>query len=145
MPGTRHKMRKAVMQAIYAWLLEGDAPETVLVETLKRWRVDEHDAARGRTLLVAVINNHDLLESALSKALENWSVDRVGSVELSIIYLIVQEMMSFPDVPIEVLLDEGIRLAKEFAGEESAHFINGILDALAGSVRGEHAQIEPKP
>jgi N utilization substance protein B len=142
-PGTRHKMRKAVTQAIYAWLLEGDAPDAVLADSMARWQVDKADAERGRSLLHAVVNNHAMLEGLLSGALENWSVERVGSVELSIIYLIVQEMTSFPDVPVEVLIDEALRLAKEFAGEESAHFINGILDALASSVRGEPPQTEP--
>jgi N utilization substance protein B len=138
-------MRKAVTQAIYAWLLESDSPDDVLAGSLIRWRVDEDDAARGRSLLDSVCKNHVLLEELLSGALENWSVERVGSVELSIIYLIVQEMMSFPDVPAEVLIDEAIRLAKEFAGDESAHFVNGILDALASSVRREPAQTEPRP
>lgn len=145
MPGTRHKMRKAATQAIYAWLLEGDSPDDVLADSLTRWQVDEDDAARGRSLLDSVLENHVLLEKLLSEALENWSVERVGSVELSIIYLIVQEMISFPDVPVEVLIDEAVRLAKEFAGDESAHFVNGILDALASSVRGEHTPTEPRP
>lgn len=138
-------MRKAATQAIYAWLLEGDSPDDVLADSLTRWQVDEDDAARGRSLLDSVLENHVLLEKLLSEALENWSVERVGSVELSIIYLIVQEMISFPDVPVEVLIDEAVRLAKEFAGDESAHFVNGILDALASSVRGEHTPTEPRP
>jgi transcription antitermination protein NusB len=138
-------MRKAVTQAIYAWLLEGDAPDLVLADSLTQWRVDEDDAARGRSLLDSVLENHLRLEKLLSGALENWSVERVGSVELSIIYLIVQEMISFPDVPVEVLIDEAVRLAKEFAGDESAHFVNGILDALASSVREEPMQTDIKP
>jgi N utilization substance protein B len=143
--GTRHKMRKAVLQAVYAWLLECDAPDDVLSATLMRWQVDEDDAERGRLLLGSVLENHVRLQQLLSGALENWSVDRVGSVEQSIIYLIVQEMITFPDVPIQVLIDEAIRLAKEFAGDESAQFINGILDALAGTVRTEQTTIEPRP
>ncbi len=137
MRGTRHKMRKAVLLAIYSWLMDGDSPHDVLADSLNTANVGEDDCKRARELLQNTMDRRDTLQERLSGALKHWSLDRVGQIELSVLYLALEELNSFPDIPTEVVIDEALRLAKQFSGEDSAHFVNGILDALAPSIRGK--------
>ncbi len=124
-------MRKALIQALYAWLMESDSPWEVLDSACAFFEVAEEDIARGRGLLSAIVENQPALEKALSTSLEHWSLERVGVVEQAIIYLSLHEITACPDVPLEVAIDEAVRLAKEFSGDESARFVNGVIDALA--------------
>lgn len=133
-------MRKAVVQSIYAWLMEADDPYQVLYNRLDYFSVSSEDADRARTVLTDVMSGRAAVDAELSSALEHWDLERVGVVERSIIYLALHEIWNCPDVPLEVAIDEAVRLAKEFAGEDSARFVNGIIDAASAARSGtDHA------
>lgn len=70
------------------------------------------------------------LDAQIQSVLENWRIERLSKVDLSILRLALCEMQTAPDVPIRVTLNEYIELAKQFGTEESAGFVNGILDKL---------------
>ena len=127
-------MRKALVQAIYAWLMESDTPIHVLREAMTTFEVSADDRERGEEMFSAIIDHHESLAAYLSGALEHWDLDRIGFVERAIIFLALYELRHKPDVPLEVAIDEAIRLAKEFAGDDSARFVNGIIDAISTQI-----------
>ena len=127
-------MRKALVQAIYAWLMETDDPFHVLNKALDSFKVCEDDRIRGEEMFAAIMQRDDTLAEPLGSALEHWDLDRIGVVERAIIYLALYEILYKPDVPLEVAIDEAIRLAKEFAGDDSARFVNGIIDAISARI-----------
>jgi N utilization substance protein B len=73
----------------------------------------------------------DALIRALSK---NWDFGRLSSVDRALLRLGVFELLHRPEIPAEVTLNECIELAKSYGTDESAGFVNGILD----QVRREH-------
>ncbi len=87
------------------------------------------DFARG--LSQSVLERADALDKTIQGALEHWRVERLSRVDLLILRLALVEFEDFADIPLRVTLNEYIDLANEYGTEESASFVNGVLDRLA--------------
>ena len=70
------------------------------------------------------------IDQRLAMALENWSLERLSRIDRSILRLAATEMLFLSDIPPPVAIQEGLRLAQRYGGDESARFVNGVLDAL---------------
>jgi N utilization substance protein B len=70
------------------------------------------------------------IDAELGDVTTNWRLERLGAVERSILRLGAAELQ-LGDTPPRVVVQESVRLAERFAGEDSARFVNGVLDALA--------------
>nr|B8DJF1.1 RecName: Full=Transcription antitermination protein NusB; AltName: Full=Antitermination factor NusB [Nitratidesulfovibrio vulgaris str. 'Miyazaki F'] len=82
------------------------------------------------------------LDEAVSGFSQNWRVERMGRVELTLLRIAVYEMLFRDDVPAKVAMNEAIELSKQFGDDNSRGFINGILDAVARAV--ESGRLTPK-
>lgn len=60
---------------------------------------------------------------------ENWRLERMPVVDRNILRLAVFEMTEL-GTPAPVVIDEALELARQFAGDDSVSFINGVLDAV---------------
>ncbi len=69
------------------------------------------------------------IDEIIQKHAEHWRLERMPIVDRNVLRLAVYEMLH-TDTPPAVLIDEAIELARQFAGEESVHFVNGVLDAV---------------
>lgn len=87
-------------------------------------------------LIRGVQENRAALDEEITAALENWSVNRVGRVELAIIRIALYEMRHERDVPVAVAINEAIELAKTFGAEDAPRFVNGVLDRLRRASAG---------
>ena len=72
------------------------------------------------------------IDSKINEYAKNWDMDRIGSVELSILRMSVYSFIYRRDIPPNVVIDEAIDLTRRFCDEESYKFINGVLDGIAG-------------
>jgi len=68
------------------------------------------------------------LDEVFARLSRNWRVERVAVVERNIIRLALWELLHAPAVPINVVINEAIELAKRFGTAEGAAFVNGLLD-----------------
>jgi N utilization substance protein B len=83
-----------------------------------------------RTVL-RLMDEHLLeIDAALRAALENWRLDRLSKIDRAVLRIAATEMLFVEDVPPKVAIQEAIRLAEAYGGEESPRFVNGVLDAL---------------
>lgn len=78
-----------------------------------------------------VWQNMDALDAAITSFSQNWRVDRMARVELTLLRIAVYELLYRADIPPRVAMNEAIELAKQFGDDKSRGFINGILDAAA--------------
>jgi N utilization substance protein B len=62
---------------------------------------------------------------------ENWRLERLSRVDLNVIRIAVYELTTEPPVPVEVAINEAIEVARRFGTEQSAGFVNGVLDQVA--------------
>ncbi len=81
------------------------------------------ELARGTSEMATDIDHR------ISAKSENWRLERMPAVDRNILRMAIYEM-SREETPAAVVIDEALELARQFSGEESVSFINGILDAV---------------
>ena len=74
------------------------------------------------------------IDARIAEKSKHWSMARMARVDLNILRLAVFELLYRPDIPKNVTMNEAIEVAKKFGAEDSASFVNGILDEIASSV-----------
>jgi N utilization substance protein B len=74
---------------------------------------------------------------------ENWRLERMAIVDRNVLRMAVYEMLSDPDTPPAVVIDEAIEIAKKFGSADSGGFINGILDSIRSRIEEQRAQGHP--
>ena len=74
------------------------------------------------------------LDKAIAGLSENWRVERMGKVEVTLLRIAVYELIKQKGVPPKVAINEAIELSKQFGDDKSRSFVNGILDAAARSL-----------
>ena len=82
-------------------------------------------------LVYGVWTQQTAIDAGLARLSDNWRVDRMGRVELTILRLAIYELAYRGDVPPKVVLNEAIELSRAFGDEKSRSFVNGVLDAAA--------------
>jgi len=128
----RHRGRVAALQLLYQRDI-GGAAGADLDEAVRGYWV-EHPAPESRrafatTLLQGVIGALDRIDSLIETAADNWRLSRMAVVDRTILRLAVYELLAAVTPP-PVVIDEALELAKTFSGEQSARFVNGVLDAV---------------
>lgn len=81
-------------------------------------------------LVEAVASHLSEIDGALEDALENWRLHRLAVVDRCVLRLGAAEILFLPDVPARVAIQEAVRLAERYGSNQSAGFVNGVLDAL---------------
>jgi N utilization substance protein B len=81
----------------------------------------------------------DEIDDVLGRNVEGWSLQRLGVLERAILRLATYELLREPDVPSAVVIDEAVESAKRFCSDEAGSLVNGVLGAVAGTVRVEEA------
>jgi N utilization substance protein B len=75
------------------------------------------------------------IDAAISSHSRGWSIERMPALDRAILRVGVFELSERPDVPVAVVIDEAVRLAKRFSTDDSGRFVNGVLAAVARAVR----------
>ncbi len=88
----------------------------------------------AETLVKGVVEYRAVIDRKIAEVAKNWSVDRMTPVDLSILRMAGYELLYHPEIPVNVTINEAIEIAKRYGTEESASFINGLLDKIAQGV-----------
>ena len=89
------------------------------------------DFANG---IVDGIEEHcEEIDAIIGKASIGWSTDRMPKVDLSILRVAVYELVFEKKAPQKVVINEAVRIASKYGGEDSPKFINGVLGRIAGT------------
>ena len=126
------------------WNDDKDIVDTFVLKTIKRFDPkndshqellpeykDEEDKDFARKLFRATILNADTYQRFMSEASHNWDFSRLAYMDIVIMQIAIAEMMTFPNIPINVTLNEYVELAKIYSTPRSGAYINGMLDAIA--------------
>lgn len=104
------------------------------------WREFPGDA-EGRSYadesLTGVLEQRDALDEAIKAISSNWRIERMNPVDRNILRLCAYELIHRPEIPVAVIIDEGVELAKRYGADGSTKFVNGVLDKLARVHRTE--------
>ena len=124
---SRREARRAAVFMLFQWDVTGRP-----LGSLYEGEVDDYT----RQLADAVTEHAAVLDARITSASDDWTADRLGAVERNVLRVALEELDE-GQVPMEVVLDEAVTLAKRYASEDAARLVNGILGKL---VREEHAK-----
>jgi len=131
----RHLSRSIVLQTMFEWDLNAiDRKEIVEVldRNITEFAPNKTDRPFMERLLDGIIGKQSELDLVIEKAAPEWPIDRISPVDRNILRLGLYELL-FADrkeVPAKVAINEAIELAKQFGGENSSRFVNGVLGAV---------------
>lgn len=133
--GARHKSREIALQVLY----QADVGETSIDSALRDQWASFAETPEGREFAEALargVAQHQSDIDALIRAHStHWRLERMPPVDRSILRLAIYELLQLPEVPPRVTINEAIELAKSFGAENSAAFVNGVLDRIAAQIR----------
>jgi len=137
----RHLARILAVQALYeADIRPNGGAVAVLERLLAGSPLDEPEFALG--VLNSALSHLEEIDRELQAAAPERPLIEIGRVDHQILRLALAELLFQREVPPKVVLDEAVELAKEFGGESSYSFINGVLGTI---YRSDEAQEGPKP
>lgn len=126
----RHRAREYALQMLYQAEIGGVPMPEVAAHFFDGGDAPEEVVEFAVRLAVGVSAARDEIDALLKDAIDNWRLERLGTVDRNVLRLAVFEFLHEPATPRVVVIDEAIEVAKRFGGEESGQFVNGILDAL---------------
>ena len=74
-------------------------------------------------------------DELISEFSHTWTIQRIPAIDRNILRLAIYELIVRADVPVAVVINEAVELAKRFSTEESGKYVNGMLSAIAKRVR----------
>ncbi len=99
-------------------------------ELIPEYRDDE-DLEYAKRLLRASLLGADNYHILISQFLRNWELSRVAFMDRIILQTALAEMMTFPQIPVSVSINEYVNIAKMYSTPQSGRYVNGLLDAIA--------------
>ena len=131
----RHRARQQAMQLLFEWDVRRIPLEEIMKGYYESLLVSEETLGKpvrdefAEALVRGVIKEILVIDESITKHAEHWKIQRMPTVDRNLLRLAVYEMLK-TDTPPAVAIDESLELARRFSGEESVHFINGVLDAV---------------
>lgn len=137
-------------QSLY-WNDDKEIVDTFVLKTIKRFDEkngakqellpefkDEEDQDFARRLFRRTILNADYYRHLISENTKNWDLDRVAFMDVVIMQIALAEILSFPNIPVSVSLNEYVEIAKLYSTPKSGGFIDGTLDGIVNSLKKEN-------
>lgn len=125
------------------WTVDADIVLSYVVKSIRQFREEneadqallqmfdrEDELQFAQDLLAKAIEHHDEEMEYVHQHLKNWDADRLALMDTVILQAALAELLYFPDIALEVTLNEYIELSKEYSGEKSYLFVNGILNEI---------------
>ena len=136
-------------QSLY-WNDDKEIVDTFVLKTIKRFEAknganqtllpefkDEEDQEFARRLFRRAILNCDYYRHLISENTRNWDLDRVAFMDVIIMQCALAEILSFPNIPVSVSLNEYVEIAKVYSTIKSGSFVNGTLDGIVNQLKKE--------
>ncbi len=126
----RRKAREAALQALYkADVSEsGDIQGLDLSCYLEDIETGKESRLYGERILNDLSKSLAEVDGVIGRVSTNWSLARMNVIDRSVLRLAVAEFINEKDVPMKVVIDEAIELAKSYGTDDSPSFVNAVLD-----------------
>jgi len=125
----RHQARERALTLLYEAELKDSLPSVVLGDLLMA--PDDYT-----TELVETVESRGAeIDTMIDDTAIGWDLERMAVVDRNVLRLAVAELLSFPDVPTAVILNEAVELASAYSTDDSGRFVNGVLATLATKIR----------
>jgi N utilization substance protein B len=125
------------------WTTDANIVISYVIKTIKRFKEDstpdmpllemfdnEEELQFAHTLLDKALEGHEQFEQLINSHLKGWDADRIANMDRIILEVALAEIIGFEEIALTISLNEYIEIAKEYSGDKSYMFINGILTEI---------------
>lgn len=129
---SRRMARETALQVLYQIDLSGstDRIREIVDNWAREFAIPEKSRKFALELVAGTLAKKEEIDQKISAVAHEWALDRMNAVDRNLMRLAIYEMLFSPGTPQRVTLNEAIEIAKRFGGDDSARFVNGILDKL---------------
>lgn len=145
--GRRRKARECALQLLF----EMEFNESVGLKDLTQeyWKNRKAEAEvkeYAGWLCGKISENRAEIDGLITPAAKKWRLDRMAAVDRNILRIAVCEMLYEPALGPAIIINEAVEVAKRYGGEDSAVFVNGVLDAVGKTIKSgtEKKECEPE-
>ena len=122
----RRTAREKALQALF----QIDLADTEIKEALNSVTEDGEVDEYLNFIVTDTIQNLDEIDTIIKANLENWTIERLANIDRNILRVAICEMLKSTDVPVNVVMDEAIEIAKVFGDDQSSKFVNAVLSKV---------------
>ncbi len=140
MPGTRSQGRSLALQLLYQAEINEGLDQDSAQPLWDGREPSRKSRAFAEALVAATLENLPEIDATLTRELEHWKLGRLSVVVRNLLRMAVCEMAVQGEVPFPVIVDEAVELTRMFMDEESAKFVNSVLEKCWVSVSGANGR-----
>lgn len=98
---------------------------------------DEEDREFAIRLLRRSLVNAEYYRSLIAQNIQNWEMNRLAFMDLLIMQMAIAEILSFPEIPVRISINEYLDIAGYYSTPKSPKYINGVLDHVCRRLQSE--------
>ena len=125
----RKLSREKAMELFFGMTCSKDTVEEAVETFIDNYEGDikELDLTYIKKALIGIENNKEAIDEAISSNLQNWKIERISKVNLTILRLAAYEILFDEDVPRSVAINEALEITRKYSDEKSVSFVNEYL------------------
>jgi len=128
--GKRRKARESTLQILFQLEFNDSQLDKTISQFLENKKADKEEKELCTRLICGIVANQAEIDKIIQSASQNWRISRMAIVDKNILRMAAYEMLYDKDLAPAIIINEAIEIAKKYSSDQSATFINGILDAL---------------
>jgi N utilization substance protein B len=141
MAGGRRKARSIALQALYEIDSVQNDPEETLKNLREELKLSEETFKFAGELVNGVVRYKEKLDAQIHRYAPAWPIEQIAFIDRNILRLAIFEILIDNKIPVKVAINEAVELAKNFGGDSSSKFINGVLGAISANISKEDPSI----
>lgn len=131
----RHEARRVALGALFEWsFLSGDLEKTI-THVEEEYSPNSQSKSLTTALVRGVVENIETIDQIITTAAPEWPLEKISKIDLIALRIAVYELYLSHTIPPKVAINESIELAKEFGGETSGKFVNGVLGTVVKTLQ----------
>lgn len=133
----RHLSRELALKTLFEWMFYSRNEKEILAENVCRLSeenpqgkelTNEHRLAQK--ILSGIIKKQKEIDQIIKDSAPEWPLEQIAYIDLAILRIAIFELEFLKTEPVKAIIDEAIELGKEYGGENSGKFVNGVLGTL---------------
>ena len=135
--GQRRKARECALQILFQFEFNAGDPKTLVRVYWEHQKASPEVQKYGTWIVEEIIAHGEDIDRAIQAASKNWRLSRMAVIDRNILRIAVCELLYEKTLAPAIIMNEAIEVAKRYSGEESAVFVNGVLDAVGRVLRDQ--------
>jgi len=137
MAGRRRTARVIALQALFELDTVGHEPAECVSRISKEASAAKEITAYAQELVAGVIENRERINEIIEETAPAWPLDQIAATDRNILRLAIYEIVIDNKVPMRAAINEAVELAKEYGGDNSPRFVNGVLGSVSALVTAD--------